>query len=94
MDTYFRELHELRSAEEQPSPEQERDLMRRHGMDPPDSPFHHFIGHEPEQSFPQPHPAMVSVPAPPALLIRPQRSLCVHPWIREEDARAHGHAVA
>jgi hypothetical protein len=34
MDTYFRELHDLWSAEEQPSPEQERDLMRRHGMNP------------------------------------------------------------
>jgi mannose-6-phosphate isomerase-like protein (cupin superfamily) len=34
MDAYFRKLHELWSAEEPPSPEQERDLMRRYGMDP------------------------------------------------------------
>jgi mannose-6-phosphate isomerase-like protein (cupin superfamily) len=32
MDAYFRKLHELWSADEPPSPEQERDLMRRYGM--------------------------------------------------------------
>jgi hypothetical protein len=32
MDAYFRNLHELWSSEEPPSPQQERDLMRRHGM--------------------------------------------------------------
>jgi mannose-6-phosphate isomerase-like protein (cupin superfamily) len=34
MDAYFRKLHELWSADEPPSPEQERDLMRRYGMNP------------------------------------------------------------
>jgi hypothetical protein len=33
-DAYFRKLHQLWSADEPPSPEQERDLMRRYGMDP------------------------------------------------------------
>ncbi|HVH54500.1 MAG TPA: cupin domain-containing protein [Actinomycetota bacterium] len=33
MDAYFRKLHELWSADEPPSPERERDLMRRYGMD-------------------------------------------------------------
>ena len=33
MDAYFRKLHELWSADEPPSPEQERDLMSRCGMD-------------------------------------------------------------
>jgi mannose-6-phosphate isomerase-like protein (cupin superfamily) len=34
MDAYFRALHELWSSEEPPSPEQERDLMKRFGMEP------------------------------------------------------------
>jgi mannose-6-phosphate isomerase-like protein (cupin superfamily) len=34
MDAYFRKLHELWSGEEPPSPEQERDLMGRYGMNP------------------------------------------------------------
>jgi mannose-6-phosphate isomerase-like protein (cupin superfamily) len=34
MDAYFRKLHELWSSDEPPSPEQERDLMSRCGMDP------------------------------------------------------------
>src|SRR4030095_15024881 len=34
MDAYFRKLHELWSAEEPPSPAQERDLMVRYGMNP------------------------------------------------------------
>jgi mannose-6-phosphate isomerase-like protein (cupin superfamily) len=34
MDAYFRKLHELWSGDEPPSPEQERDLMRRYGMNP------------------------------------------------------------
>jgi mannose-6-phosphate isomerase-like protein (cupin superfamily) len=34
MDAYFRELHELWSAEEPPSPEQVWELMRRYGMNP------------------------------------------------------------
>jgi quercetin dioxygenase-like cupin family protein len=33
-DAYFKKLHELWSAEEPPSPEQERDLMVRYGMKP------------------------------------------------------------
>lgn len=34
MDAYFKKLHELWSAEEPPSPKQERDLMTRYGMNP------------------------------------------------------------
>jgi hypothetical protein len=34
MDAYFKKLHEMWSAEEPPSPEQERDLMVRYGMNP------------------------------------------------------------
>jgi mannose-6-phosphate isomerase-like protein (cupin superfamily) len=33
-DGYFRELHELWSAAEPPTPEAERELMSRHGMEP------------------------------------------------------------
>ena len=32
MDAYFRSLHQLWSADDPPSPDQERDLMRRFGM--------------------------------------------------------------
>jgi len=34
MDAYFEKLHELWPDEEPPSPEQERDLMVRYGMNP------------------------------------------------------------
>jgi hypothetical protein len=34
MDAYLKKLHELSSAEEPPSPEQEPDLMSRYGMNP------------------------------------------------------------
>ena len=36
LDGYFRELHELWSGDEPPSPEDELGLMRRHGMRPVD----------------------------------------------------------
>jgi len=34
LDDYFRELERLWSGPESPAPDQERDLMRRHGMEP------------------------------------------------------------
>jgi len=34
MDAYFEQLHQLWAAELPPTPEQERDLMLRHGMEP------------------------------------------------------------
>lgn len=32
-DAYFEELHQLWSGDQPPSPDQERELMRRHGME-------------------------------------------------------------
>jgi len=34
MDAYFAELHELWAGEQPPSPEAERELMSRYGMEP------------------------------------------------------------
>jgi hypothetical protein len=39
----FKRLHELWSDDEPPSPEQERDLMRRYGIDPRYSPSLHLL---------------------------------------------------